>query len=327
MSNNKPFITIITPTYNRANLIWCAIDSIINQKTTIPFDWEMIIVDDGSTDNTKEIIEKYIKKYSKNIFYFWQRNSWIPGVARNVWLDNMNKKSDYLIFLDSDDELVGDCVCTCLGKWEKIKKKWYYEKVFSLSYFCKDQFWNNIWNKKIFNKKKEKKYTYEMYLSRVIHFELHSILKSSIFLKFSDFRFPEDVITESVLWAKIFKFFNQQWWYVLLLDYIWRIYRIESWSNQITKSINPERFRKNAIGNERLLEIISEDLIKFWYKKSYAEYFFRAWINWILYGDRKRWLQFIKKSLKYYFNIKVFLLYLLSMICRPLVLFIYKLYI
>ena len=68
-------VTVITPTYNRADLIGSAIESIINQKKTIPFDREMIIVDDGSTDNTKEVIGKYIKKYQKNIFYFWQKNS------------------------------------------------------------------------------------------------------------------------------------------------------------------------------------------------------------------------------------------------------------
>lgn len=68
-----PLITIITPTYNRADLIEKSIQSVIEQNTTIPFAWEMIIIDDWSTDNTKEIVRKYIKKYPDNIFYFYQK--------------------------------------------------------------------------------------------------------------------------------------------------------------------------------------------------------------------------------------------------------------
>lgn len=328
MIKKKQFITIITPTYNRADLIGYAIDSVINQKHTIPFDWEMIVVDDGSIDNTKELVQKYIKKHPRHIKYYRQEDKWNRvGKARNIGIDNMNKNSDYIIFLDSDDELVSDCIYTCLKKWNELKQKWEYDTIFWLAYYCKNQYWKLLWNKNIFHWNKEIILDYQLFLSNTITRELHSMCKSSNFIDNSNFRFPEDITTETVLWSKMRKYFHAKWQYALLLNYEWRIYRIEAWSNQITKSINPERFRKNAIGNERILEIIWDDLLKFWYKRSYAEYFFRAWMNRILYGEKKKWLFYLKKSLKVYFSLKTFVIFLLMLISEKLVLFIYKIYI
>ena len=52
--------SIILPTFNRAHMIHEAIKSVFNQTYK---NWELIIVDDGSTDKTKEVIDKYIEKY------------------------------------------------------------------------------------------------------------------------------------------------------------------------------------------------------------------------------------------------------------------------
>jgi len=327
MKNKKPFITIITPTYNRADLIWLAIESVINQKRDVAFDRELLIIDDWSKDNTKNIIEWYIKKHPKNIKYFWQRNSWIPGVARNVWLDNMNKNSDYTIFLDSDDELVSDCIHTCIKKWKELKNKDKYNQYLWLTYYCKTQHGKIVWSKKILNWKESLDLSYKTYLSGEIYWEWQSIIKSDLFLNNKDFRFEKDIVNEGVLWSKLRKLWYKLWKHFLLLNYIWRIYRIEYWSNQITKSINPERFKKNAIGNERIIDVIWSDLLKFWYKKSYAEYLFKAWINWILYRKKKDGLRYLKKSLKYHFSFKVFWLHILSIFSRNIVLFLYKTYI
>ena len=75
MENKKPFVTIITPTYNRDDLLEYAILSVVNQKQDIPFDRELMIVDDGSTDNTPDLVKEYIKQYPKNIQYYYQKNS------------------------------------------------------------------------------------------------------------------------------------------------------------------------------------------------------------------------------------------------------------
>ena len=54
----KPFFSIIIPTYNRANFLTKAINSVISQTFE---NWELIIVDDGSTDNTKVIVNEFDK--------------------------------------------------------------------------------------------------------------------------------------------------------------------------------------------------------------------------------------------------------------------------
>jgi glycosyltransferase involved in cell wall biosynthesis len=90
-----PYFTIITPSFNRAHVIDRAIKSILNQ--TYP-DWELIIVDDGSTDNTKEILTPILA--DKRIKYIYQDNAGVCAARNN---GASVAKGDYLIFLDSDD--------------------------------------------------------------------------------------------------------------------------------------------------------------------------------------------------------------------------------
>ena len=92
---NNPFFSVIMPTYNRAKFIDSSIDSVIQQN----FDnWELIIVDDGSHDNTKEVIEN-CKDF--RIKYFFQKNAGVSA-ARNLGIKN--SKGLYICFLDDDDQ-------------------------------------------------------------------------------------------------------------------------------------------------------------------------------------------------------------------------------
>lgn len=89
-------ISIIIPTHNRAHLISRAIQSIIEQTYT---NWELIIVDDGSTDNTEEVLQPFLK--DPRIDYLKKENS---GAAhsRNVGVEKAS--GEWITFLDSDDE-------------------------------------------------------------------------------------------------------------------------------------------------------------------------------------------------------------------------------
>lgn len=93
--DNKPLISIITPTYNRGYIIGTTIDSVLNQ--TYPH-WEHIVVDDGSKDDTHEIIQRFNEPRIK---YFKQENKG-QSVARNKGLEMA--QGEWIAYLDSDNE-------------------------------------------------------------------------------------------------------------------------------------------------------------------------------------------------------------------------------
>jgi len=92
-----PFFTVIIPTFNRASLLPRALNSLLKQTEK---DWEAIICDDGSTDDTIEIAKSFIEKYP-NIRYIFHQNRG-TGLTRNSGL--LAGCGIYATFLDSDDE-------------------------------------------------------------------------------------------------------------------------------------------------------------------------------------------------------------------------------
>jgi glycosyltransferase involved in cell wall biosynthesis len=111
---DKNLVSVVIPTYNTSNFLIKAIQSVINQTYK---NWELIIVDDGSTDQTRQIVEEFQKKDSR-IKYFFQNNKG-QGAARNLGIKNAN--GVYIAFLDSDDEFFEN-------KLERV-----------MSYFVKDK--------------------------------------------------------------------------------------------------------------------------------------------------------------------------------------------
>ena len=89
-------ISVIINNYNYEKFIQEAIESVVNQSYK---DYELIIVDDGSTDNSREIIERYSFKYS-NIFPIFKKNG---GQASCFNIGYKKAKGDIIAFLDSDD--------------------------------------------------------------------------------------------------------------------------------------------------------------------------------------------------------------------------------
>ena len=139
---STPLFSIIIPTYNRANFICTAIESVIDQTYK---NWELLIVDDGSTDNTKEIVNDFLKTDSR-INYFFQNNL-ERSVARNNGIEKSH--GDYLCFLDSDDAYQEDFLLELSKtieqqntdllisniKFNGIISNKNFEKSFSLDYF------------------------------------------------------------------------------------------------------------------------------------------------------------------------------------------------
>ncbi len=103
-----PAVSIILPTYNRAKFLPEAFAAIQSQTWT---DWELIVVDDGSSDNTGELIPELTRGWNQPVRYIYQENQGAYG-ARNTGLDHATSK--YIAFYDSDDlwlpHHLNDCV-------------------------------------------------------------------------------------------------------------------------------------------------------------------------------------------------------------------------
>lgn len=92
-------VSVVIPTFNRAHLLPRALDSVQAQTYT---NWEIIVVDDGGTDNTSEILPPGVR-------YFRQANAG-PGAARNLGI--RHAQGGYISLLDSDDEYTPDHLAT-----------------------------------------------------------------------------------------------------------------------------------------------------------------------------------------------------------------------
>lgn len=96
-----PLVSIIIPTYNRANLISETLNSIIAQTYQ---NWECIIVDDGSTDNTKQILQRFIDSDSRFQFFCRPEHKVKgPNSCRNIGFEK--SKGEFINWFDSDDIL------------------------------------------------------------------------------------------------------------------------------------------------------------------------------------------------------------------------------
>ncbi len=111
----KPFITIFTPTYNRAYILPILYRSLLDQ-TNKEFEW--LIVDDGSTDDTKNLIDQYIQENKIPIRYFSQENQ-----GKHVAINKgaLNAKGLLFMTVDSDDLLVDNAIEILANKYELIK--------------------------------------------------------------------------------------------------------------------------------------------------------------------------------------------------------------
>lgn len=108
-------ITILTPTYNRAKLLKPLYDSLCNQTS---FDFEWLIVDDGSTDDTSEIVKTF-KTDKFPILYYYKKNGG-KHTAMNYSHPYIN--GELLFIVDSDDVLTNDAIETTINDWIRFGK-------------------------------------------------------------------------------------------------------------------------------------------------------------------------------------------------------------
>jgi glycosyltransferase involved in cell wall biosynthesis len=112
VTDEAPLVSVVIPTYNRSTFVTKAVDSVLHQIFT---DYELIVVDDGSTDNTKDTLTKYGDK----ITYICQTNSGVSA-ARNAGITRARGK--WLAFLDSDDEWKPDYLAEQIRQATKVTR-------------------------------------------------------------------------------------------------------------------------------------------------------------------------------------------------------------
>lgn len=108
-------ITVFTPTYNRASLLSRLYES-LKRQTNKNFEW--LVIDDGSSDNTKELIHKWLEVSEISICYIYKDNG---GKMRAHNLGVKECKTELFMCLDSDDYLTDGCIDSIYANWPKFK--------------------------------------------------------------------------------------------------------------------------------------------------------------------------------------------------------------
>lgn len=111
VSGDIPKVSVIIPCFNHARFLPTAIESALNQTYK---HIEVVVVDDGSSDNSREVAEKY-----NGVKYVYQNNQGLAA-ARNTGIDNST--SDYLLFLDADDWLLPQGVESNISYFKNAEK-------------------------------------------------------------------------------------------------------------------------------------------------------------------------------------------------------------
>lgn len=106
-------LTVFTPTFNRAYCLGTTYKSLVNQ-TCKEFIW--LIIDDGSTDGTEELVKKWQEENWIEIFYIWQKNQGMHG-AHNTAYEKITTELN--VCIDSDDYMPSDAVEKILNKWNE----------------------------------------------------------------------------------------------------------------------------------------------------------------------------------------------------------------
>ena len=140
-------VSVIIPCYNHAHYLPVAIESVLNQSHSAI---EIIVVDDGSTDNTKQVALNY-----PQVKYIWQQNQGLPA-SRNTGIRNCT--GDYIVFLDADDWLYTDAIKTNLrylrqndqlafvsGAYEEVKE------INKVNLICKNEITSNHYQQLLFS--------------------------------------------------------------------------------------------------------------------------------------------------------------------------------
>ena len=271
LDQNKLFSVVIA-CYNTGKYLEECINSLIGQSFSFGSNIQLILVDDGSTDNTKEICEKYINLYPENILYLYQENQG-QGSARNLGLQYANGK--YINFLDSDDKFSGNTFYKVYEFFEK-----HYDEIDFVS--TRMFFFDKYEGQHPLNYKFEE----EKIVDLTENWDFPQLSASSAFFKrelFDNYRFPESLVnSEDTLMLNEMLLENPKYGVVTEAIYWYR--RRSDESSTIDSSSAKKEFYLNRLNN-----------------------YFKALINASIdkYGEVVKFIQYlIVYDIQWMFNVK-----------------------
>lgn len=181
--------TIFTPTYNRAHLLPRLFESLLQLDFQ---DFEWLIVDDGSTDETKSVVSRFEAKSTFNIRYFKQENQ---GKHAAINLGVQQAKGQFFYIVDSDDWLPAAALTIALKYSDRLQTH-SVAGIVGKSSFADTE--NDLPFDELFSTPLEVKYTLNY------NFDLAGIYKTDVLRKYPFPVFPgEKFVTESLVWFRI----------------------------------------------------------------------------------------------------------------------------
>lgn len=191
-------ITVLTPTYNRAYTLKKLYNSLLEQEEN-NFEW--LIIDDGSSDNTKDIVDGFIKEEKMNISYYYQKNGG-KHRALNTGIELINSELTFIV--DSDDYLTKDAI-------KKIN--FYYNKYINKKGICGFSFLRMYDNSEVIGDKYNYNEKIDNYLKCRINENISGDKAEVFYTKIlKEYKFPEfkneKFLSEDVVWIEIGKKYN-----------------------------------------------------------------------------------------------------------------------
>ncbi|WP_027701377.1 glycosyltransferase family 2 protein [Metaclostridioides mangenotii] len=193
-------ITVFTATYNRAYLLENVYNGLKSQ--TLPIDmFEWLIIDDGSDDNTRELVEKFITEDKLNINYVYKENG---GKHSAINVAMKHAKGELTFVLDSDDEIVEDALEIVRDEWDLIEDKSGFNGVIGLCAYPNGE----VIGSKMPEDVKECPFA-DLFFKYGVEGDKTIIFVTDILKKFP---FPEregiNFLPESVVWFEMSKFYK-----------------------------------------------------------------------------------------------------------------------
>ena len=268
------FISFVIPVYNSDKYLGCCLDSILNQDI-MQEEFEIICINDGSTDDSLKILDKYKQKHNNVIVKNIKENKGVCN-ARNLGINNA--RGDYIWFIDSDDYIEENCLKSI---YEAIKDKNYDRVIIDNLYFD-----DGLEKNKNDNELKMNTSWYDSVVWRNI-FKREYLLNNNLIFKYPDLSYGEDAL------------------------YMYEIKRFNPKTFYINQAIYYHRGRINSLGHKnsydsmiRILKsnIIESEIMKNYYEtgEEISECSDRFMI--FLWGAMYSIAQLSRKDSKYYLN-------------------------